>query len=267
MLTPQEVSEHVFAKSAFGGYNMTMVDEFLDELTDDYTALYKENTALKAKMKVLVDKVEEYRATEDSMRSALLAAQKMASNMVSEAEERKETMLADAEMEARARVGALHDEIVNEQKKLNAIKAQTREFVENTRAVCERQLRQLEALPDLTPEEVEKTTNEAKAARESEADIAALSEKIVASYERERDNTATAVYAPQKAKEPGEQRRDTVMFNAVKRETAPQSAEKAEPVDRSHDDAATRPLKFVDKLSEMKLADLKFGRNYSADDT
>ena len=31
MLTPQEVSEHAFAKSAFGGYNMTMVDEFLDD--------------------------------------------------------------------------------------------------------------------------------------------------------------------------------------------------------------------------------------------
>ena len=56
MLTPQEVADHAFAKSAFGGYNMTMVDEFLDELTDDYTALYKENAALKAKMKVLVDK-------------------------------------------------------------------------------------------------------------------------------------------------------------------------------------------------------------------
>ena len=107
MMTPQEVSEHVFSKSAFGGYNMTMVDEFLDELTDDYTALYKENAALKAKMKVLVDKVEEYRATEDAMRRALLAAQTMASNMVSEAEEKKETLLADAELEARAKLGAL----------------------------------------------------------------------------------------------------------------------------------------------------------------
>ena len=72
MLTPQEVSTHAFAKASFGGYNMSMVDEFLDELTDDYTALYKENAALKAKMKVLVEKVEEYRATEDSMRATLL---------------------------------------------------------------------------------------------------------------------------------------------------------------------------------------------------
>ena len=78
MLTPQEVSTHSFAKASFGGYNMAMVDEFLDELTDDYTALYKENAALKAKLKVLVEKVEEYRATEDSMRATLLTAQKMA---------------------------------------------------------------------------------------------------------------------------------------------------------------------------------------------
>ena len=78
MLTPQEVSGRAFSKAAFGGYNMAMVDEFLDELTDDYTSLYKENAALKAKLKVLVDKVEEYRATEDSMRAALLTAQRMA---------------------------------------------------------------------------------------------------------------------------------------------------------------------------------------------
>lgn len=38
MLTPQEVSARSFTKAVMGGYNMTMVDEFLDELTDDYTA-------------------------------------------------------------------------------------------------------------------------------------------------------------------------------------------------------------------------------------
>ena len=54
MLTPQEVSTHSFSKASFGGYNMAMVDEFLDELTDDYTALYKENAALKAKLLSLI---------------------------------------------------------------------------------------------------------------------------------------------------------------------------------------------------------------------
>ncbi|MBQ2830397.1 MAG: DivIVA domain-containing protein, partial [Oscillospiraceae bacterium] len=34
MLTPQEVSNRAFSKAVMGGYNMSMVDEFLDELTD-----------------------------------------------------------------------------------------------------------------------------------------------------------------------------------------------------------------------------------------
>ena len=72
MLTPQEVSEHTFQKVSFGGYNMTQVDEFLDVLTGDYSALFNENAVLKSKMKVLVDKVEEYRTTEEAMRKALI---------------------------------------------------------------------------------------------------------------------------------------------------------------------------------------------------
>ena len=69
---------------------MAMVDEFLDLLTEEYTSLYKENAVLKGKMKVLVDKVEEYRSTEDAMRKALLTAQRMADEMVAEAESKKD---------------------------------------------------------------------------------------------------------------------------------------------------------------------------------
>ena len=93
MLTPQEVSEHVFAKASFGGYNMSMVDEFLDLLTTDYSALYNENALLKSKMKVLVDKVEEYRATEEAMRRALMTAQRMADDLVQEAEDLGKTVV------------------------------------------------------------------------------------------------------------------------------------------------------------------------------
>lgn len=147
MLTPQEVSGRAFSKAAFGGYNMAMVDEFLDEVTDDYTALYKENAALKAKLKVLVDKVEEYRATEDSMRAALLTAQRMANTMVEEAEEKKKSMLAGAEDEARAKIGALQGEIELEQRKLNAAKAATADFCRKRASLRRRSLRSSSARP------------------------------------------------------------------------------------------------------------------------
>lgn len=153
MLTPQEVSNHAFAKAVMGGYNMAMVDEFLDELTDDYTSLYKENAALKAKMKVLVDKVEEYRSTEDAMRAALLTAQKMADSMVAEAEEKKKSLLENAESEANRKIGALRDEVAQEERRLTAAKAETADFLARVRELYEREMKLLEELPeaDLAP--------------------------------------------------------------------------------------------------------------------
>lgn len=185
MLTPQDVASHVFSR-AVRGYNMSMVDDFLDELTDDYTALYKENAALKAKMKVLVDKVEEYRETEDSMRAALLSAQKMASNMVEEAEQRSTSMVAQAEHEARSRVGVLQDEVVLEQKRLNAAKTATQEFLTRTRTVCEQQLRLLEMLPDLTLEQIDGAP----------ADISAIESQILSAFEQADGAALPAADAP-----------------------------------------------------------------------
>ena len=104
MMTPQEVASHSFAKATLGGYNLAMVDEFLDALTEDYTALYNENAILKNKLKVLSDTVEEYRATEATMRKTLLAAQQMADAMVSDAEKKRAELVGEAEHNAQARI-------------------------------------------------------------------------------------------------------------------------------------------------------------------
>ena len=241
MLTPQEVSGRAFSKAAFGGYNMAMVDEFLDELTDDYTALYKENAALKAKLKVLVDKVEEYRATEDSMRAALLTAQRMASTMVEEAEEKKKTMLAGAEDEARSKIGSLQEEIEGEQRKLNAAKAATADFLRRTRELCEAQIALIERAPDLTPEEIA-GTDEPK--QHAAADVNAIEEKILASFrsEGEQAEGAAAESAP-------------AVESAPAAESAPQTdePEKLEPDDSPFVETANHAI---------RLDDLQFGRNY-----
>ena len=69
MITAQDIQEKAFDRAG-KGYNMEQVDEFLDEMAEDFAAMSKENAALKSKMKMLVQKVDEYRQTEDSMRLA-----------------------------------------------------------------------------------------------------------------------------------------------------------------------------------------------------
>ena len=153
MLTPQEVSARSFTKTMMGGYNMTQVDEFLDELTDNYTSLYKENASLKAKMKVLVEKVEEYRATEDSMRATLLTAQRMADSILKEAEEKRDGILQEAETAAREKLDSLQKEAEQYDKRLQQGREEVQRFVTETRRLCEKELRFLEEFPTLPVEE------------------------------------------------------------------------------------------------------------------
>ena len=160
MYTPQEVSEKTFPKSTglTSGYNMTAVDEFLDGLTEDYTALYKDNTTLKAKLKMLAEKVEEYRATEDAMRSTLLAAQKMAAQMVADAQAEKEKTIADAQAqaeqiladargEADVQARQLQQEIRDSWEKLATAQSETEDFIQRSRDLCAQQLAFLDSLP------------------------------------------------------------------------------------------------------------------------
>ena len=149
-MTPQEVSEHAFAKASFGGYNMAMVDEFLDVLTEDYTALYKENAVLKSKMKVLVEKVEEYRSTEDAMRKALLTAQRMADEMVAEAEAKKNELLQNVEADAKVRRIQLQQELANEEARLSAARQATAEYVGKLKELYQHEMDYLNGLSKLT---------------------------------------------------------------------------------------------------------------------
>ena len=96
MFTPQQIEQISFSKATFGGYDMHSVDEFLEPLTEDYIALYKENGMLKSRMRVLVAKLEEYRANEESMKEALVEAQKNCDTMVKETECKCTQMLSAA---------------------------------------------------------------------------------------------------------------------------------------------------------------------------
>lgn len=167
MLTPQELREKTFERAMFGGYDMAGVDDFLDAIVADYTALHNENAVLKGKMKVLVEKIEEYRATEDGMRRAILAAQKMSDEqlaeakknstaMLREAEEKATAMLRDAEEKAAAMVRDAQTEVAIEEGKLSEAKKSSSEYIERMRLLCARQLELFTAISEGLPVAEEK---------------------------------------------------------------------------------------------------------------
>ena len=228
MFTPQEVSEKVFPKASFGsgGYSMTSVDEFLDALTEDYTALFKENMTLKAKLKVLAEKVEEYRSTEEAMRQALLTAQKMASKLVQEAQAEKEQLLADARTEAQNEIHRLDAERQGAEQKLAMAQQKTAEFIRRSQELCQAQTDFLQSLPELEL---------AAAAPEQPADA----------EEKPNDDVISAI----------EQ-------DILSRYTDPQP-EEAKPAVTDEPTIKLPPIESaIPSDFKLSLDELKFGRNY-----
>ena len=235
MLTPQEVSTHAFSKAMMGGYNMSAVDEFLDVLTDDYTALYKENAALKAKLKVLVEKVEEYRATEDSMRATLLTAQRMADSIVRDAEAKRDEILAQAESGAQEKILRYQQELSAAEKRMQEGQAELARFISASRDLCAQELKFLEQLPQLAVTVSEPVVEEPSPAQEIEENV-------------------KAAFAAQ----PVEEATEEPVEEAVQEEAKPvvDDYPVGNPFARDVD---------MDSTRRINLDDLKFGRNYSGE--
>ena len=230
MLTPQEVSTHAFTEAVMGGYNMAMVDEFLDELTDDYTALYKENAALKAKLKVLVEKVEDYRATEDSMRATLLTAQKMADSIVREAEAKRDEIMTQAETQAQEKIAQLRREIGESEDRLRQGQQELAQFIASSRDICSQQLAYLDQLPQLPVEQPAAPAAEERAQEIEENVLAAFAQQDVEEVE----------------------------------EPAEEPTEEPAPADDypEGDPFAREEPEVSEPTRRININDLKFGRNY-----
>ena len=146
MITAQDIREKGFEVVRFNGYDRDTVDDFLEELADDVAATQKENAVLKSKMKVLVDKIEEYRANEEALNNAILSAQKLAVQIESEARQRAAATVADAEKKAQETIGSITDRADAEEKRLADAKAATAKFFEAAKALCNSQLGKLEGI-------------------------------------------------------------------------------------------------------------------------
>lgn len=193
MLTPQEVADKKFGKAFMGGYDMSVVDDFLEALTEDYTSLYKENALLKNKIRVLVDKLEEYRSVDESMRRTWREAQKNAEEMIVQAKATADKMLDDAKKETEQHMAETNRQIETEEYRLAAARQQTVTFVNSLREIYQRQIEQLSVIPaaDPPPQTARQTREEAadKAAFEIEQSVMAQIEDTYDSAAQEEEDT------------------------------------------------------------------------------
>lgn len=99
MITPSQIREKKIS-TAQDGYDRNEVNELLVEIIDSYDTVCAENKELYRKMEILAGKIEEYREDEDSIKTAIISAQKVAHQIKAEAKEQAEKTVSESNASA-----------------------------------------------------------------------------------------------------------------------------------------------------------------------
>ncbi|NLZ36582.1 MAG: DivIVA domain-containing protein [Clostridiales bacterium] len=138
MIEPHELKSKQFSK-VVRGYSQTEVDEHIDFVIAEYTKLYRENDELSRKLAEAEAQVEAYKKDEESIRSALINAQRASSKIINDANDRADELLRASKTgcekilaEFRVEVGLERQKLTSLKKVISAYKARIyREYSEH----------------------------------------------------------------------------------------------------------------------------------------
>lgn len=108
-ITPLDIRHKEF-KRGLRGYADVEVDEFLDQVAEEFERLFKENIDLKDHAEALNEKVSGYKRIEDALQKTLVTAQASAEEVKQNAATAAQLVLHEAELKARQMMNAAYGE-------------------------------------------------------------------------------------------------------------------------------------------------------------
>lgn len=295
-MTGREIKEKRFDKAAMFGYRAEEVDLYLSELAQAFDNMNKEKAVLEKKLEILAAKIEEYRKDEDSMKEALLGAQRLgntvvaeaqakASKIVADAEEKADAMVKDAEKNAAKAVSGTKVQVEKEQQALLKIQKEVSNFKARLLALYKSHLDLITSLPEA--EGGDDTAAADTAAAEAPATpVAPTAPAASAPVKTQSEAPAQEAKAPAPEQKPAaepkpmeEQINDTTVDPV---ERAKRELESTQQIAKKQLNAVTGDLEKtqqiafanssqripfkseridVEKSFESKFGDLKFGKN------
>jgi len=246
LLTPQDIQDIKFDRS-MKGYDKEQVEDFLDTVQSDYTVLYKENATLKGKMRVLVDKIEEYRQVDEQMRKAFFNAQITAQETISKAQAEAEVILRNARSQADDRVVELRAQIAVEEQRLELAKAECRKYAAMMKSMLEDNIRVIGENMDRVDVLLEMSAAEVATASGAPAPAAEPQPAV------EETKPAEKAEEPQEEVDPDIKKLMEDTFD-LEKEIAKAAA------------APARSREEFEDSTRFKLTDLRFGKDYKEEE-
>ena len=168
-LTPLDIRHKEFAR-AMRGYRDLEVDEFLDDIADEFERLFNENIDYKDRLESLEEKIEQYKNIEDTLKKTLLSAQQQAEELKQNAQKEADLILRDAELKSRSIINDSYAERQKIQRSVAALKQKQEDLRYQLKSVIEAYTNILDQEGDIVAEEsetgLESLTETAEAAAE-----------------------------------------------------------------------------------------------------
>ena len=185
MLTPIDIHNQEFSRS-FRGYNMEEIDDFLDQVVNDYEKLYRENNQLKKEIELNEKALTQYHQLEKNLQDTLLVAQRTADEVTNTANNRADeirqtakqaadNIIHEAELEAKRRLEDAAQKVREAINEYERIVSDKRQFIAKMRNTLNTELALLDdferQMPDKQDQEILSSINVEIATKEAYTDI------------------------------------------------------------------------------------------------
>jgi len=192
-LTPLDIRHREF-KRGMRGYADVEVDEFLDEVADEFERLFKDNIDLGERVEVLESQVSGYKRIEETLQKTLVSAQVSADELRQNSAKEAQLILHEAELKGRQLVNEAYSERQSIEQSLAKLKSAEQDFRFKFRQLLEGYLRHLEEAPDGAATAPADGMAQAEFARHAEA----IKEAIA------REEAPAAAESPEESEQPAE---------------------------------------------------------------
>lgn len=142
-LTPMDIHNKEFSRS-FRGYDDDEVDQFLDEIVEDFERLYKENIELKDRLEMLAQQISNYKTMENALKETLVTAQKAANDVSESAQRKSDLIMSEAEAKADRIIEDANSKVIGIKKEFEENKKQIQVFKTRFKSLLETQLELLQ---------------------------------------------------------------------------------------------------------------------------
>ena len=149
-LTAMDINNKEF-KRGLRGYSVEEVDEFLDQVVENYEELYKENSRLKESLSRVNEKLEHYEKLEATIQNTLLLAQNAADQAKESSEKQAELIIGNANETAQRILDKAHGDVISINDEYEKVKEEFIKFRAKFRGFMNTQLQTFDELDkDLT---------------------------------------------------------------------------------------------------------------------